>query len=152
MTFRRLALAALFSLLAARALAASPTLPSPWLPAEPGLAGVGVSSAAHPHGGGDIYGVILLNRALHFEVDVFDGGLRPEALGDHWSRNRGDLRGELFTLTLRDKQRIAASEFRIEGEIQRSHVEGRPDAARAAERRQAIIELGTEARVTRHLP
>ncbi len=134
MSFRRLALAALFAVLAARASAISPTLPSPWLPADPGPAGVGASASAHPHGGGDIDGVILLNRALHFEVGVFDGGLRPENLRDAWSRTKGDLCGELFTLTLRDKRRIAASEFHIEGEIQRSRVEGRPDAARAAER------------------
>ena len=133
MSFRRLALAALFALLAVRASAVSPTLPSPWLPADPGRAGVGVTTGANPHGG-ETYGFTLVNRALHFEVDVFGGGLRPADLRDRWSRTKGDLRGELFTLTLRDKQRIAASEFHIDGEIQRSRVEGRPDAARAAER------------------
>ena len=133
MSFRRLALAALFAMLAARASAISPTLPSPWLPADPGVAGVGVSTGANPHGQ-ETDGFVLLNRALIFEFNTGGGALRPADFRDRWSQAKGGLRGELFTLTLRDKQRIVASEFQIEGEVERRRVEGRPESARAAER------------------
>ena len=133
MSFRSLALAALFTMLAVRASAMSPTLPAPWLPTDPGLAGVGVSTSVNPHGP-ETNGFILLNRALIFEFDTGGGGLRPTDFRDRWSRANGGLRGELFTLTLRDKRRVAASEFHIERDVERGRVEGRPESARAAER------------------
>jgi len=134
MSFRRLALAALFSLLAARASALSPELPAPWLPADPDLAATGLISYANEHGQG-VEGFSLVNRALRFEFRTASDILRPKAFGSRWAHTYRALNGEMFSLTLRDKRRIGASQFRIEGEVQRSHLEGRPEAARAAERR-----------------
>ena len=71
MSLRRLALAALLALLAVRVWATSPTLPAPWMPADPGVAIPGVSvSPASPHGGTDTYGFLLRNRALLFEFSA----------------------------------------------------------------------------------
>jgi hypothetical protein len=134
MSFRRLALTALLALLGVPACATPQALPSPWLPADPGVAVAGVSTMANPHGPQGS-GFTLRNRALAFEVDMLGGAATPANFDDFWTHAKHALRGELFTLTLRDKRRIAASEFRIEGNVQHDRIEGRPEAARAAERR-----------------
>ena len=135
MPLRRLALSLLLALIAAHAGAVPQPLPAAWLPADPASATIGVTTAPSPHGGPDGTGLVLRNRALAVAFDTTAGAARLARLDNLWTRAAHPTHGELFTLTLRDKRRIPASEFRIEGPAQRSHIEGRPEAARAAERR-----------------
>ncbi|MBW8758596.1 MAG: enterotoxin [Burkholderiales bacterium] len=136
MSPRRLALATLLSLIAARGWAGSTDLPAPWLPGDPGM-------AHHDRDAAD-GATALRNAALAFRFTTRDGGLRPVAIDNELTHARHPLKGELFTVTLRDKRRIAASEFRIERDVECRMFPGHADAVRAAERRNGatcVVEL-----------
>ena len=87
MSVRRLAPACLMALLGAHALAASPALPAPWLPAEPGAAHCSVDGASFE----------LRNEALRFALTARDGVLAPAAFDNGFTHSPHALRGELFS-------------------------------------------------------
>ena len=131
MSLRRLALAVLLPLLAARAQAASPDLPAPWLPGAPRQASCREFLDPADRAGPDAE---LQDAVLRFAFTTRDGALRPLAFDNGFTHAPHPLRGELFTVTLRDKRRLPASEFEIVHIDQCRHVDARPGAVRAAER------------------
>ena len=144
MPHRRLAPACLMALVGAHAFAASPALPAPWLPSEPGRAHCAVHGAE----------VELRNQALRFALTARDGVLAPAAFDNGFTQAPRALKGELFSVTTRDKQRRVASEFRLDGAPVCGEIPARPGAARAAERRAGVTltatlaDAGTGLRVT----
>ena len=133
MPFRSLALASLLALAGAQACAASPSLSPPWLPLDPGAARCGV------HG----TDAELHNRALRFALSARDGVLAVSALDNGFTQAPHPLKGELFSVTTRDKKRSVASEFRLDGALACVDIPARPDAARAAERHAGVALAGT---------
>ena len=129
MSLRRLALTALLPLLAAPSHAAAPALPAPWLPADPGEARCRVDGEE----------IALSNRALRLEFTARDGVLAPAAFDNGFTRASHALAGELFSVTRRDKQRIPASRFRLEGAPTCGTIAAQAGAARAAERRRGVV-------------
>jgi hypothetical protein len=133
----------LLVLVAGAASAATPALPAPWLPLEPGPAHCD-THADH---------VELGNRAIEFSLSTRRGGETPVTLRNGFTAATRPLKGELFGVTLRDKTRIGADEFQ-RGGVTCAKVAGRPDAARAAERRDGVAleatftHAGTDLRVT----
>jgi hypothetical protein len=144
MPFRSLVLASLLTLTGARALAASPSLPPPWLPLDPGAARCSVDGAAAELG----------NRALRFALAAHGDALAPVAFDNGFTQTPHALKGELFSVTTRDKKRLAASQFHLDGLPTCGAVAGRAGAARAAERRSGVAlsatltEAGTGLHVT----
>ncbi len=133
MPIRRLVPACLMVLLGAHAHAAAPALPAPWLPSEPGAAHCGVRGADAE----------LRNQALRFALTTRDGVLAPAAFDNGFARTPHALKGDLFSVTTRDKQRSGASEFRLDGAPACSQIAARPDAARAAERHAGVALAAT---------
>ena len=131
MSLRRHALAALLPMLAATAAAASPDLPAPWLPGEPHEAHCRDVVDAAGKAGPDAE---LQDAALRFAFTTRGGALRPLAFDNGFTRAPRPLRGELFTVTMRDKRRIPASQFEIVHVDRCRHVDPTPGAVRAAER------------------
>ena len=133
MPFRSLALASLLALAGAQACAASPALSPPWLPLDPGAARCGVHGADAE----------LRNRALRFALTARDGVLAVNALDNGFTQAPHPLKGELFSVTTRDKKRSVASEFRLDGALACIDIPARPDAARTAERHAGVVLAGT---------
>jgi hypothetical protein len=128
MPVRSLALASLLALTGALAQAASPSLPPPWLPTDPGAA----------HCDDDEAGATLGNQALRFVLTTRGSRLSPTAFDNGFTKTTHPLKGELFSVTLRDKTRIGSDQFRLQT-LDCERVEGHPDAARAAERRSGMM-------------
>ena len=131
MFLRRLALGALLALLAAHAGAAPQELPAPWLPRDP--------LDARCRYGFDMDGVVvqpiaLNDDALRFEFSTSDGLLKPGSFFNLLAHGSHSFSGEFFTVTLRDKRRIAASEFKIESVDPCRRIDAQPAAARASGR------------------
>ena len=132
MPVRRLALASLLVLTLAPAFAASADLPAPWLPLDPGAA----QCETHADGAS------LRNKAIGFGLSTFSSIATPGSLYNGFTSNTLELKGETFSVTLRDKTRIGASEFRRSW-VECEHIAGRPDAARAADRRDGVALVST---------
>ncbi|MCK9687810.1 enterotoxin [Scleromatobacter humisilvae] len=136
--------ASLLALTFAPAFAATPALPAPWLPLEPGAAHCGVADGEAE----------LRNIALRFALGMHDGALTPTAFDNGFAKAPHALKGELFSVTTRDKKRTASGEFRLDSAPVCEVVAGRPDAARAAERhagvalRASLSQAGTGLRAT----
>jgi len=128
MSVRSLALAALLALNAALAHAAPPALPPPWLPLDPGAA----------HCDDDEAGATLGNQALRFVLTTRGSRLAPTAFDNGFTKTTHPLKGELFSVTLRDKTRIGSDQFRLQT-LDCERIEEHPDAARAAERRSGMM-------------
>jgi hypothetical protein len=64
--------------------------------------------------------------------------LSPTAFDNGFTKTTHPLKGELFSVTLRDKTRIGSDQFRLQT-LDCERVEGHPDAARAAERRSGMM-------------
>ncbi len=129
MPVKSLALASLLALNAVSAHAAAPSLPPPWLPLDPGAARCSVNGAD----------VELGNQALRFALAAHDGILAPVAFDNGFTRTPHALQGELFSVTTRDKKRIVANAFHLEGAPTCGAVHGVAGAARAAERRSGVV-------------
>jgi hypothetical protein len=102
-------------------------LPPPWLPAEPGKA----SCRADERGG------VLANAALRYAVARRNGALAPSAFDNLWTHAEHALRGELFSLELAEKKRLAASQLRA-GELSCANVAADAKASRLAERSSGV--------------
>ncbi len=127
MSVRSLALASLLALNAALAHAASAALPAPWLPMDPGAA----------HCDDDEAGATLGNQALRFALTTRGSRLAPTAFDNGFTKTAHPLKGELFSVTLRDKTRIGSNQFLLQT-LDCEKIEGHADAARAAERRSGM--------------
>ena len=124
-SFRSLALASLPALAAWQARAVSPSLPPPWLPRDP-------LDARCRYGVDTDTGLVatpvdMFDDALRFRFSTTEGVLRSMAFYDLFTHASHSLTGELFTVTMRDKRRIPASEFRSRAS---SRVAGRQVGAR----------------------
>jgi hypothetical protein len=133
MPFRSLALAFLLALAGVQALADSPALPPPWLPLDPGAARCSVNGVDAELG----------NQALRFALTSRDGVLTPAAFDNGFTQAAHALHGELFAVTLRDKKRIGANAFRLDGAPTCGAIRGNAGAARAAERRSGVALAAT---------
>ena len=100
----------------------------PWLPNSPGAGHCAVGSS----------GATLGNGALRFALSSSEQRLKPLALENAYDRINTALRGELFEIQLHDGRRLRASDFRLEGPLACSKLEGVPAAARGADRRDGV--------------
>jgi len=125
---RRFAAAALLALTLAPAIAASSGLPPPWLPLDPGAARCSASGDRAE----------LRNAALRLALSVHDGVLAPAAFDNGFAPAPNALKGELFSVTTRAKNRVGSNDFRLDAAPVCETVAGRADAARAAERRAGV--------------
>jgi hypothetical protein len=128
MSLRRLVLIPLLTLSLAPAFAAPTALPPPWLPLAPGAARCEVAGS----------GAELRNAALRVALSARDGVLVPTAFDNGLTQAPHALKGELFSVTTRDKVRIGSNAFRLDAAPACETVSGRPDAARAAQRRPGV--------------
>ena len=133
MLVRRLALAPLLALTLAPAFAASTGLPAPWLPLDPGAA-----RCSAVDGGAE-----LRNASLRFALAAHDGVLAPTALDNGFTQVPHALKGELFSVTTRDKKRLVSGEFHLDAPLACEAIAGRADAARAADRRSGVALVAT---------
>jgi len=117
---------------AAHARAAREELPPPWLPLDPGRAACRV----------DANGTELTNAALQFAVKLQDKSAKPVLLHNLFAQRAQALDGELFTVTLREGERRAASQFVLAGKLSCQRVKANPQAARAAEHRGGVAVAG----------
>ena len=124
--------ACVLAITAATSAAALPALPAPWLPLDPGAAICETHEDAATMG----------NRAVGFSMSTFGSSPTPVSLHNGFTNATRALEGELFSVTLRDKTRIGANEFR-RGVATCERIAGRPDAARAAERRDGVALVAT---------
>ncbi|MGB8377777.1 MAG: enterotoxin, partial [Rhodanobacteraceae bacterium] len=104
------------------------TLPPPWLPSDPGKAHCDVGESSPE----------LANGTLRFAITDDNGGLHPTAFDNRFTSAKHALKGELFSLLLRDGKSIDASRFRLEGALACSAIAAKPDAARRADRLAGI--------------
>ena len=143
MSLRSLALATLLALAGAKACGASPSLAPPWLPLDPGVARCEAAEDKASLG----------NRALGFRIRTASGSDTLGSLHNGFTNADRALKGEPFSVTLRDKTRIGANEFH-RGGAACERIAGHPDAARAADRRDGValvatfMHTGTGLRVT----
>ena len=133
MPVRHLALAPLLALTFAPAFAASSGLPAPWLPLDPGAARCSVADG----------NAELRNASLRFALAVHDGVLAPATFDNGFTRAPHALKGELFSVTTRDKKRVGSGEFRLDAPPACETIVGRPEAARAADRRAGVALAAT---------
>jgi|KBSMisStaDraftv2_1062788.scaffolds.fasta_scaffold09346_4 hypothetical protein len=98
-----------------------------WLPLSPGTARCQVSDGV----------AWLENSALKIAVSLRDGELRPQSFDNQFSRISQPLGGELFTLRLRDGQRITASSMNLTGTLSCEREPAAPAATRSAARHPA---------------
>ena len=132
MPLRRFAPACLLALVAATASAAPAALPAPWLPLDPGAARCEAAEDKASLG----------NRALGFHIRTASGSDTLGSLHNGFTNADRALRGEPFSVTLRDKTRIGANEFH-RGGAACERIAGRQDAARAADRRDGVALVAT---------
>ena len=132
MPVRRLALAPLLALTLAPAFGAPTSLPAPWLPLDPGVA----RCESHEDG------TSLRNEAIGFDLSTSSSVATPGSLHNGFTNSTHPMKGEPFSVTLRDKTRIGASEFR-RSPVECERIAGRPDAARAADRRDGVALVAT---------
>ena len=138
MPVRRRALAPLLALTLAPAFAASSGLPAPWLPLDPGAARCGAADGSAE----------LRNASLRFALAVHDGVLAPMALDNGFTQAPHALKGELFSVTTRDKKRLGSGEFHLDAPLACETIAGRADAARAADRRPGVALVATLAQAS----
>ena len=138
MPVRRRALAPLLALTLAPAFAASSGLPAPWLPLDPGAARCGAADG----------NAELRNASLRFALAVHDGVLAPMALDNGFTQAPHALKGELFSVTTRDKKRLGSGEFHLDAPLACETIAGRADAARAADRRPGVALVATLAQAS----